>query len=50
VEENKLIFLERKFLRKIFDPVKEEITEGWRIKRKNKKKMLDFFQKPTYWI
>ncbi|KAL4132044.1 hypothetical protein QTP88_009265 [Uroleucon formosanum] len=34
-EENKLSILERKILRKIFGPVKDEETEGWRI-RKNK--------------
>jgi len=30
-EENKLIVLERKILRMIFGPVKDEETTGWRI-------------------
>jgi len=44
-EENKLIILERKILRKIFGPVKDEETEGWRI-RKNKE-IEELFQKPN---
>jgi len=39
------IILERKILRKIFDPVKDEKIEGWRI-RKNKK-LEELLQKPN---
>ncbi|CAI6370121.1 unnamed protein product [Macrosiphum euphorbiae] len=44
-EENKLIIFERKILRKIFGPVKDDETEGWRI-RKNKE-LEELFQKPN---
>jgi len=44
-EENKLIILETKVLRKIFGSVKDEETKGWRI-RKNKE-LEELFQNPN---
>jgi len=44
-EENKLIILEKKILRKIFGPVKDEKTEGW---NKEKQRTRRTFPKSQY--
>lgn len=43
--ENRFLVFERKILRRIYGPVKDNVTNNWRI-RKNKE-FKSFFQKPN---